>query len=87
MWEQCGFLRAGHSVEEDRQPTCDRCKLDSFLLNTPVVPWAMRERSYLAQGSPPTALGWDHGPVVLGILLAVGAKERITRMAYSQAQV
>ena len=21
LWEQCGFLRAGHSVEEDRQPT------------------------------------------------------------------
>ena len=56
LWEQCGFLRAGHSVEEDRQPTRGH-KLDSYLLNAPLVPWAMRERPHLAPGRPPTALG------------------------------
>ena len=86
LWEHCGFLRARHSVEEDHQPTSEGHKLDSYLLNAPVVPWAMCERSYLAPGRPPAALGSDHGPMVLGIPLAVAAKERITRLAYSHAQ-
>ena len=77
LWKQCGFPRAGHSVEEDRKPTRDGHKLDS---------WAMQERPYLAPGRPPTALGSNHGPVVQGILLAVGAKERIMRLAYSHAR-
>ena len=58
----------------------------SFLLNSPLVPWAARERPHLAPGRSPASLGSDHGPVVLDILLAVGGKERVTRMAYSQAQ-
>ena len=43
LWEQCGFPRAGHTVDEDRQPRSAEHKLDSFLLNAPLVPWAMRE--------------------------------------------
>ena len=77
---------AGHSVEQDRQPTREGHKLDSYLLNTPLVPWAMGERPGLAPGRPPTALGSDHGPVVLGIPPAVAAKERITCLASSHAQ-
>ena len=85
LWEQCGFLMARHSVEEDRQPTCEGHKVDSYLLNAPLVPWAMRECQYLALGRSPTALGSDHGAVVPGSPLAVAAKERITRLAYSHA--
>ena len=40
----------------------------------------MTPRSSLA------ALGSDHGHLVLSIPLTVGAKERITRLAYSHAQ-
>ena len=77
-----GFLRAGHSAEQDRQPTREGHKADSYLLSTPLVPWAMCERQYLALGRSPTALGSDHGLVLLGISLAMAAKGRITRLAY-----
>ena len=73
-------------MEEDRQPARDGHKLDSYLLNAPLVPWAMRERPFLAPGRPPTALGSGHCPVVLDIPLAVVAKERITRLADLHAQ-
>ena len=81
LWEQSGFLRAGEAAEEDQQPTRAGHRLDSFLLNTPLVPWAMRERLHLAPGRSPALLGSNHGPVVLNIPLAVAAKERITSLA------
>ena len=84
--EQCGFHRAGPEREEDRRPTRAGHRLDSFLLNSPLVPWAARERPHLAPGRSPASLGSDHGPVVLDIPLAVADKERVTRMAYSHAQ-
>ena len=81
LWEHCAFLRAGHSSEEDRQPTRQGHNLDSYLLNAPLVPWAMRECPYLTPGRCSTALCSDHGPVVVGIPLAVAAKQRSTRLA------
>ena len=86
LWEQCGFHRAGSEQEEDRRPTRAGHRLDSFLLNSPLVPWAARERPHLAPGQSPASLGSDHGPVVLDIPLAVAGKERVTRMAYAHAQ-
>ena len=86
LWEQCGFHRAGAAAEEDRRPTRARHRLDSFLLNSPLVPWAVRERPHLAPGRSHASLGSDPGPVVLNIPLAVAGKERFTRMAYSHAQ-
>ena len=86
IWDHCGLLRARHAAEDDRQATHAGHKLKSFLLNAPLVPWAMRERPYLAIGTSPAAMGSHYGPMVLRIPLAVAAKERITRPAYSHAQ-
>ena len=86
LWEQCGFHRAGAAEEEDRRPTRAGHRLDSFLLQSPLVPWAAHERPHLAPGRSPASLGSDHGPVVLDIPLAVAGKERVTTMAYSHAQ-
>ena len=86
LWEQCGFHRAGAAEEEDRRPTRAGHRLDSFLLNSPLVPWAARERPHLAPGRSPASLGSDHGPLVPDIPLAVASKERVTWMAYSHAQ-
>ena len=86
LCQQCGFHRAGPAQEEDRRPTRAGHRPDSFLLNSPLVPWAARERPHLAPGLSPASLGCDHGPVVLDIPLAVAGKERVTRMAYSHAQ-
>ena len=44
LWEQCGLHGAGPEREEDRRPTRAGHRLDSFLLNLPLVPWAARER-------------------------------------------
>ena len=86
LWKQCRLVRAGHSAEEDRQPTREGHKMDSYLLNARLDLWAMREGPYLAPGRPPTALRSDRGPVALGIPLAVAAEDSITRLAYSHAQ-
>ena len=86
LLEQCGFHRAGAAAEEDRRPTRAGHRVDSFLLNWPLAPWAARERPHLAPGRSRASLGCDHGPVVLDIPLAVADKERVTRMAYSHAQ-
>ena len=85
LWDDCGLLRAGGVPEEARWPTQTGHKLDSFLLNAPLVPWAMRQRPHVAPGRSPVSLECDHGPVVMSIPLAVAAKERITRLAYSHA--
>ena len=86
FWEQCGFHRAGPEREEDRRPTRAGHRLDSLLLNSPLVQWAARERPHLAPGRSPASLGSDHGSVVLDLPLAVAGKERVTRMAYTHAQ-
>ena len=86
LWEQCGFRRARPEREEDRRPTRAGHRLDSFLLNSPLVPGAARERPHLVPGRSLASLGSDHGPVVLDSPLAVAGKERVTRMAYSHAQ-
>ena len=81
LWDKCGFLRRGDAAEEDRQPTRAGHTLNSFLLNTPLVAWAMREGPHLTPGRSPASLGFDHGPVVLSIPLAVAAKERSKQLA------
>ena len=86
LWEQRGFHRAGPKREEDRRPTRAGHQLDSFFLNSPLVPWAARERPHLAPGRSPASLWSDHGPVVVDLPLAVAGKERVARMAYSHAQ-
>ena len=85
LWEQCRFHSAGAAAEEDGRPTSAGHRLDSFLLNSPLVPWAVRDRPHLAPGRSPASLGSDHGPVVLDILLVAASKEGVTRMAYSHA--
>ena len=86
LWEQCGFRMAGPEREEDRRPTRVGHRLDSFLRNSPLVPWTTRERPHLAPGRSRASLGSDHGPVVLDIPLVVAGKGSVTSMAYSHAQ-
>ena len=86
LCEQCGLHRAGAAAEEDKRPTRAMHRLDSFILNSPLVPGAVRGRTHLAPGRSPASLGAGNGPVVLDIPLAVAGKERVTRMAYSLAQ-
>ena len=86
LWDQCGVLKDGDMAEVDRQSMRVGLKLDSCLLNAPLVPWAMCDRSHPASGRSPASMGSDHGPVVLSIPLAGAAKDEIKWLAYSHAQ-
>ena len=86
LLEQCGFHRAGPEREEDRRPTRAGHRLDSFLLNSHLVPWAAREHPHLAPGAVSCVTGVGSWPCGPGHLLAVAGKERVSRMAYSHAQ-
>ena len=50
-WEACGFWRAAAGREEDMTPTLhpSRHRVDTFLVNEPLLPWSLRE-SVLARG-------------------------------------
>ena len=58
LCEQCGSLRAGHSAEEDRQHTREGHRLDSYLLNAPLVPSGVMERFDL---QPPGSVAREVG--------------------------
>ena len=44
-WEGCGFRRATAGGEEDMTPTLhpSRHRVDTFLVNEPLLPWSLRE--------------------------------------------
>ena len=44
-WEACGFRRAAAGGEEDMTPTLDpsRHRVDTFLVNEPLLLWSLRE--------------------------------------------
>ena len=84
--KRVGSLGQDTRQNKKGQPTREGHKPDSLLLNAPLVPWAMPERPYVALGRSPAPMGSDHSPVFLSIPVAMAAKERITRLAYSQAQ-
>ena len=44
-WEACGFWRATAGREEDMTPTLhpSRHRVDTFLVNEPLLPWSLRE--------------------------------------------
>ena len=50
-WEACGFRRAAAGGEEDMTPTLhpSQHRVDTFLVNEPLLPWSLRE-SVLARG-------------------------------------
>ena len=44
-WEACGFRRATAGGTEDMTPTLhlSRHRVDTFLVNEPLLPWSLRE--------------------------------------------
>ena len=48
--EACGFRRATAGSEEDMTPTLhpSRHRVDTFLVNEPLLPWSLRESVWLA---------------------------------------
>ena len=78
-WEACGFRRAAAGGEEDMTPTLhpSRHRVDTFLVNEPLLPWSLRESVWARGMAHPQVVGSDHLPVRLalpGLLSAPGAR-------------
>ena len=68
-WEACGFRRATAGDEEDMTPTLhpSRHRVDTFLVNEPLLPWSLRESVWARGMAHPQVIGLDHLPVCLGL--------------------
>ena len=76
-WEACGFRRAAAGGEEDMTPTLhpSQHRVDTFLVNEPLLPWSLRESVWARGMAHPQVVGSDHLPVRLalpGLLSAAG---------------
>ena len=76
-WEACGFRRATAGGEEDMTPTLhpSRHRVDTFLVNEPLLPWSLRESVWACGMAHPQVIRSDHLPVSLalpGLLNAAG---------------
>ena len=75
--EACGFRRATAGGEEDMTPTLHpfRHRVDTFLVNEPILPWSLRESVWARGMAHPQLIGWDNLLVRLalpGLLNAAG---------------
>ena len=76
-WEVCGFRRATAGGEEDMTPTLhpSRHRVDTFLVNEPLLPWSLRESVWARGMAHPQVIGSDHLQVrraLPGLLSAAG---------------
>ena len=76
-WEACGFRRATAGGEEDMTPTLhpSRHRVDTFLVNEPLLPWSLPESVWARGMAHFQVIGSDHLPVRLalpGLLNAAG---------------
>ena len=76
-WEACGIRRATSCDVEDILPTLhpSRHRVDTFLVNEPLLSWSLRESVWARGMAHPQVVGSDHFPVRLalpGLLNAAG---------------
>ena len=76
-WEACCFRRARAGGEEDMTPTLhpSRHRVDTFLVNEPLLPWSLQESVWARGMAHPQVVGSHHLPVRLalpGLLSAAG---------------
>ena len=75
--EACGFRRATADGVEDMTPMLrpSRHRVDTFLVNEPLLPWSLRESVWARGMAHHLVIGSDHLPVRLalpGLLNAAG---------------
>ena len=77
-WEACGFGRATAGGEEDMTPTLhpSRHRVDTFLVNEPLLPWSLRESVWARGMAHPQVAGSDHFPVRLALPGLLSAARR-----------
>ena len=64
-YEACGFPRATPGGVEDMTPTLlpSWHRVDTFLVNEPLLPWSLRESIWACGMAQPHVVGTDHLPV------------------------
>ena len=91
-WEACGFRRATAGGEEDMTPTLhpSRHRVDTFLVNEPLLPWSLRESVWARRMAHPQVIGSDHLPVRLalpGLLNAAGRAAMPTPYSHTEGRL
>ena len=90
--EACGFRRATAGSEEDMTPTLhpSRHRVDTFLVNEPLLPWSLLEDVWARGMAHPQVIGSDHLPVRLalpGLLNAAGHATMPTPYSHTEGRL
>ena len=91
-WEACVFRRATAGGKEDMTPTLhlSRHRVDTYLVNEPLLPWSLRESVWARGMAHPQMIGWDHLPVRLalpGLLNAAGRAAMPTPYRHTEGRL
>ena len=91
-WEACGFRRATAGSEEDMTPTLhpSRHRVDTFLVNAPLLRWSLRESVWARGMAHPKSISLDHLPVRLalpGLLNAAGRAAMPTPYSHTEGRL
>ena len=91
-WEACGFRRATAGGEEDMTPTLhpSRHRVDTFLVNEPLLPWSLRESVWARGMAHCQVVGSDHLPVRLalpGLLSTAGRAAMPTPYSHTEGRL
>ena len=91
-WEACGFRRAAAGGEEDMTPTLhpSQHRVDTFLVNEPLLRLSLRESVWARGMAHPQVVGSDHLPVRLalpGLLSAAGHAAMPTPYSHTEGRL
>ena len=91
-WEACCFRRSTAGGEEDMTPTLHpfRHRVDTSLVNEPLLPWSLRESTSARGMAHPQVIGSDHFPVRLalpGLLNAAGRAAMPTPYSHTEGRL
>ena len=91
-WEACGFRKATAGGVEEMTPTLhpSQHRVDTFLVNEPLLPWSLRESVWARGMAHPRVIGSDHIPVRLalsGLLNAAGHAARPTPHSHTEGRL
>ena len=90
--EGCAFRRAAAGGEEDMTPTLhpSRHRVDTFLVNEPLLPWSLQESVWARGMANSQVVGSDHLPVSLalpGLLSAAGRAAMPTPYSHTEGRL
>ena len=91
-WEACGFRRATAGGEEDMTPTLhpSRHRVDTFLVNGPLLPWSLRESVWARGMAHPQVISSDNRlvrPALPGLLSAAGRAAMPTPYSHTEGSL